>query len=57
MSGDALALEKDLDGTWGQLHLNFAAGKAIRHTVEMIVLATTPIVEFSADPQSGLRRN
>jgi hypothetical protein len=35
MSGDALALEKDLDGARGQPHLDFAAGKAIRDTVEM----------------------
>ena len=35
MSGDALALEKDLDGARGQPHLDFAAGKAIRHAVEM----------------------
>ena len=34
MSGDPLALEKDLDGTRGQPHLDFAAGKAVRHAVE-----------------------
>src|SRR5215831_10497005 len=35
MSGDALALEKDLDGARRQPHLNLAAGKAIRDAVEM----------------------
>src|SRR5262249_35223805 len=35
MRGDALALEKDLDGARRQPHLNLAAGKAIRDAVEM----------------------
>src|SRR5436305_4867696 len=35
MSGDPLALQKDLDGSRGQPHLDLAAGKAIRHAVEM----------------------
>src|SRR5262249_53297114 len=47
MSGDALALEKDLDGARRQPHLNLAAGKAIRHAVEM-PLALDMVVD--ADP-------
>src|SRR5215831_11393770 len=35
MSGDPLALEKDLDGARRQPDLNLAAGKAIRHAVEV----------------------
>src|SRR5437764_7210811 len=35
MSGDPLALEKDLDGSRRQPHLDLAAGKAMRHAVEM----------------------
>jgi hypothetical protein len=35
MSGDPLALQKDLDGSRGQPHLHLVAGKAVGHTVEM----------------------
>src|SRR5215469_5213311 len=35
MSGNPLALQKDLDGAWGQPHLDFATGKAIRDAVEV----------------------
>ena len=35
MSGDALALEKDLDGARGQPHLDFATSKAVRDAVEV----------------------
>src|SRR5437660_12919365 len=35
MSGNPLALQKDLDGSRGQSHLDLAAGKAVGHAVEM----------------------
>src|SRR5215471_2148282 len=35
MDGDPLALEKDLYGSRGQPHLDFAAGEAIRDAVEV----------------------
>src|SRR5260370_32198849 len=35
MSGDPLALQKDLDGTRRQPHLDLAAGKAIGDAIEM----------------------
>src|SRR5215471_17419418 len=35
MSGDPLALEKDLDSPRGQLHLDFDAGEAIRDAVKV----------------------
>src|SRR5215831_19631418 len=47
MSGNALALEKDLDRARGQPHLDFAAGKAIRHAVE-VTLELDMVVD--ADP-------
>ena len=35
MHGDALALEKDLDGARRQPHLHLAPGEAVRHAVKM----------------------
>ena len=35
MRGDALAFEEDLDGARRQPHLDLAAGKAVRHAIEM----------------------
>jgi DNA replication protein DnaC len=35
MSGNPLALSKDLNSTRRQQHLDLAAGKAVRHAVEM----------------------
>jgi hypothetical protein len=35
MSGDPLALQKDLDGARRQPHLDLAAGKAVGDAVEM----------------------
>jgi hypothetical protein len=35
MSGNPLALQKDLDGSRRQSHLDLAAGKAVGHAVEM----------------------
>src|SRR6201988_2982060 len=35
MSGDPFALQKDLDGSRRQSHLDLAAGKAVGHAVEM----------------------
>src|SRR5580704_3142873 len=47
MSGDPLALQKDLDGSRGQPHLHLVAGKAVGHAVEMtfeldVVIDTNP---------------
>src|SRR6266851_919253 len=35
MRGDALALQKDLDGAWRQPYLDLAAGEAVGHAVEV----------------------
>ena len=56
MSGDALALEKDLDGARGQPHLDFAAGKAIRHAVEM-TLELDMVVDTDPDGDATRQRN
>jgi hypothetical protein len=47
MSGNPLALQKDLDGSRSQSHLHLAARKAVGHAVEMtfeldVVIDTNP---------------
>jgi len=60
MSGNPLALQKDLDGARRQPHLHLAAGKAVGHAVEMtfeldVVIDTNP-AEAPFGKAIGLRR-
>ena len=60
MSGDPLALQKDLDGSRSQPHLHLAAGKAVGHAVEMtfeldLVIDTNP-ADAPFGKAIGLRR-
>src|ERR1700731_719790 len=60
MSGNPLALQKDLDGSRRQSHLDLAAGKAVGHAVEMpfeldVVIDTNP-ADAPFGKAIGLRR-
>ena len=60
MSGDPLALQKDLDGARRQSHLHLAARKAVGHAVEMpfeldVVIDTNP-ADAPFGKTIGLRR-
>jgi hypothetical protein len=53
MSGDPLALQKDLDGTRAQPHLDFAAGKAVGDAVKMTLELDMIIDTNPADAPFG----
>jgi hypothetical protein len=53
MSSDLLALQKDLDGTRGQPHLDLVAGKAMGHAVEMTLESDIVVDADSTDPPLG----